>query len=169
MDQVKTKNQSTQIITSTELLKHWLGHRSLTRRVIEAFPEKDFFEFSIGGMRTGAALVGELLGIAGPGMKQIVAGNTEGLNEQLDFGKSKEKVLALWDKADKEIEKLWAQVPDEKFHDRIVTFGQYEGSIWSSIFYFMDNEIHHRAQMYVYLRALNVEPPAFWDRDFGDK
>lgn len=169
MDQVKTKTQPAHVITSRELLNHWLGHRSLTRRVIEAFPEKDFFEFSIGGMRTPAALVSELLAIAGPGMKQIVTGSTEGLNEHLDFGRSKEKVLAFWDKADEEIKKYWMQIPDEKFHDRIVTFGQYEGSIWSSIFYFIDNEIHHRAQMYVYLRALSVEPPAFWDRDFGDK
>ncbi|MGB4400232.1 MAG: DinB family protein [Daejeonella sp.] len=26
-----------------------------------------------------------------------------------------------------------------------------------------DNETHHRAQAYVYLRALGIEPPAFWD------
>ena len=31
-------------------------------------------------------------------------------------------------------------------------------------FYFVDNEIHHRGQGYVYLRALGIEPPAFWDR-----
>jgi uncharacterized damage-inducible protein DinB len=29
----------------------------------------------------------------------------------------------------------------------------------------IDNEIHHRAQGYVYLRALNIEPPHFWERD----
>ena len=36
-----------QLISKENLLKHWQGHRFLTRRVIEAFPEKDFFEFSI--------------------------------------------------------------------------------------------------------------------------
>ena len=161
--------QKAEVITSTELFKHWMGHRQLTRRVIEAIPEKDFFSFSIGGMRTPALLVSELLAIAGPGLHQIVHGNTEALNENLEFNSSKKTVLELWDKADAEIKKLWSQIKDERFHDRIVTFGQYEGSVWSSIFYFIDNEIHHRAQMYVYLRALGVEPPAFWDRDFGDK
>lgn len=158
-----------QIITSQELLKHWLGHRQLTRRVIEAFPEKDFFNYAIGGMRTPAALVGELLSIAGPGLRQMVEGNTENLNEHFDFNNSKAKALELWDKADAEVARYWAKISDERFHDRIVTFGQYEGTIWSSVFYFIDNEIHHRGQMYVYLRALGVEPPAFWDRDFGDK
>ncbi|HEY0045766.1 MAG TPA: damage-inducible protein DinB, partial [Flavobacterium sp.] len=45
---------TTEIISKDALLKHWLGHRKLTRKVIDAFPEKDFFEFSIGGMRTFA-------------------------------------------------------------------------------------------------------------------
>jgi uncharacterized damage-inducible protein DinB len=157
------------VITAEELLKHWLGHRQLTRRVMAAFPEKDFFEFSIGGMRTPSALMAELLSIAGPGLRQIVGGGTENLNEHIDFKGSKANALALWDEADNQIKEYWKQITNERFHERIVTFGQYEGSVWSSIFYFIDNEIHHRAQAYVYLRALGVEPPAFWDRDFGDK
>ncbi|MEJ7681733.1 MAG: DinB family protein [Segetibacter sp.] len=36
--------------------------------------------------------------------------------------------------------------------------------MWSSIFYFIDNEIHHRAQGYVFLRSLGIEPPHFWER-----
>ncbi|MBN8653609.1 MAG: damage-inducible protein DinB [Cytophagales bacterium] len=161
--------KQSEVITSQELFKHWMGHRQLTRKVIEAIPEKDFFSFSIGGMRTPALLVSELLAIAGPGLQQIVEGKTEKLDEHLDFKNSKATALALWDEADNQIKKYWTKISNERFHDRIVTFGQYEGSIWSSIFYFIDNEIHHRAQMYVYLRALNIEPPAFWDRDFGDK
>jgi uncharacterized damage-inducible protein DinB len=29
---------------------------------------------------------------------------------------------------------------------------------------FIDNEVHHRGQGYVYLRALGVEPSPFWER-----
>ncbi len=163
-----TQTKQAQVVTSEELFKHWMGHRTLTRRVIEAFPEKDFFNFSIGGMRTPAALTSELLAIAGPGLRQIVEGSTEALSEKFEFNSSKAKALEFWDKADNEVTTLWSKISNERFHERIVTFGQYEGSIWSSIFYFIDNEIHHRGQMYVYLRALGVEPPAFWDRDFGD-
>jgi hypothetical protein len=63
------KTLAAQVITPEDLLKHWQGHRALTRRVIELFPEKDFFEFSIGGMRTFAKLTDELLAIAVPGLK----------------------------------------------------------------------------------------------------
>ncbi|QLH34032.1 MAG: damage-inducible protein DinB [Cyclobacteriaceae bacterium] len=166
---METIAQQAQVITAQELLKHWMGHRDLTRKVIEAFPEKDFFNFSIGGMRTPAALISELLAIAGPGLRQMVEGGKEPLNEKFEFNGSKARVLELWNKADKEVETLWSKISMERFHDRIVTFGQYEGSIWSSIFYFIDNEIHHRAQLYVYLRALGIAPPPFWERDFGDK
>ena len=57
------------ILTNEELLNHWQGHRTLTRKLIEAFPEKELFEFSIGGMRPFADLVKELLSIAVPGLE----------------------------------------------------------------------------------------------------
>jgi len=31
--------------TAKDLLKNWQGHRRLTRKVIEAFPEDKLFEF----------------------------------------------------------------------------------------------------------------------------
>jgi uncharacterized damage-inducible protein DinB len=31
--------------------------------------------------------------------------------------------------------------------------------------YAIDNEIHHRGQGYVYLRALGIVPPPFWERN----
>lgn len=164
MEQIGTENQTATVITSAELLQHWQGHRSLTRRVIEAFPEKEFFEYSIGSMRPFAAMAQELLAIAVPGLRQIAAGSAEELNEHLEQATSKAAILNLWDEATARINQLWTQIPDEKFRERIVTFGQYEGTVWSSIFYFIDNEIHHRAQGYVYLRSLGIEPPYFWER-----
>jgi len=59
---------------------------------------------------------------------------------------------------------LWFQIPSSRFQQKDVAFGQYEGTIYSFILYFIDNEIHHRGQGYVYLRTLGIEPPAFWDR-----
>jgi uncharacterized damage-inducible protein DinB len=152
------------VITGEELLNHWQGHRRLTRRVIEAFPEEDFFTFSIGGMRPLSGLVSELLAIAGPGLREMAENKTEALNEQLKEATSKESFLKLWDAATADIDRYWALIPEERFHDKVMTFGQYEGTVWSSIFYFIDNEIHHRAQATVYLRALGIEPPFFWER-----
>jgi len=39
-----------------------------------------------------------------------------------------------------------------------------EGPVYASLLYWIDNEIHHRGQGYVYLRSLGIEPPPFWDR-----
>lgn len=164
MDTTLTKKHTSSVITSAELLEHWQGHRKLTRRLIEAFPEKEFFEYSLGGMRPFAEMVQELLAIAAPGIRQIAAGEDEELNEQIADATSKEKMLSLWDKATDAINHYWAQIPEQRFHDTILAFGKYEGTVWSSIFYFIDNEIHHRGQAYVFLRSLGIEPPPFWDR-----
>ena len=43
-------------------------------------------------------------------------------------------------------------------------FGQWENSGINTILYGIDNEIHHRGQGYVYLRALGIDPPPFWER-----
>lgn len=159
-----TTDQTVSVITSAELIEHWQGHRKLTRRVIEAFPEKALLEFSIGGMRPFALIVRELLAIAVPGLREIVGGATEQLNEHMEEANSKENILSLWDKATDELNHYWAELPEERFHDTIRSFGQYEGTVYSSLLYFIENEIHHRGQGYVYLRSLGIEPPPFWER-----
>jgi uncharacterized damage-inducible protein DinB len=164
MNTTSTEDQLVSVITPAELLEHWQGHRGLTRKVIEAFPEKELFEYSIGGMRPFAGMVQELLAIAVPGIRQIVGGATEQLNEQIEAANSKANILSLWDKASADINHYWTQIREERFHETILAFGKYEGTVLSSVLYFIDNEIHHRAQGYVYLRSLGIEPPAFWDR-----
>ncbi|MEQ8219917.1 MAG: DinB family protein [Arenibacter sp.] len=159
-----TLNKTPQVISSQELLDHWQGHRALTRRTIEAFPEEAFFSHTIGGMRTFAEMVMELLGIAGPGIKEIATGKSAPLNEHMEHGNKKERLLELWDKASAEINTYWSQIKEEQFQQNIKIFGQYDGTVMSSILYFIDNEIHHRGQAYVYLRSLGIEPPAFYER-----
>ena len=48
------------VVTATDILKNWQGHRRLTRRVIEAFPEDKLFGFSVGG---DAAVLGPGMGV----------------------------------------------------------------------------------------------------------
>lgn len=153
-----------QVITKDQLLAHWQGHRNLTRRVIEAFPEKEFFEFSIGGMRTFAELSMELLAIAAPGIREVATENSEQLNEHFDHQNKKANILKKWDEDTEEINKYWEQLPIERFQEHLKLFGQYEGTGMNQISYFIDNEIHHRGQGYVYLRALGIQPPFFWER-----
>ena len=50
---------SAPIMTSQQFLEYWQGHRALTRRVIDAFPEDKLFTYSIGAMRPFSALAME--------------------------------------------------------------------------------------------------------------
>ncbi|HEX8607818.1 MAG TPA: DinB family protein, partial [Pedobacter sp.] len=63
-----------------------------------------------------------------------------------------------------EIIKYFALISEKRLVETVLAFGQYEGQVFSTILYFKDNEIHHRAQGVVYLRSLGIEPPAFYDR-----
>lgn len=164
MENTIKKQTEAQVITPEQFLEHYQGHRRLTRRVIEAFPEKEFFDYGIGGMRPFSEMVKELFAIAVPGLTEIVSSKTGDFDEKGDYGNTKAQFLEKWDADTEKINKLWTQIPIERYQEHITLFGQYEGTVQSSILYFIDNEIHHRGQGYVYLRALDIEPPFFYDR-----
>ena len=151
-------------LSPDQMLAHWLGHRRLTRRTIEAFPtDEDFATFSVGGMRPFAALTAECLGIAVPTLRGIVTGQWPW--EPVAPPTARAEALEAWDAATPEIERLWAQILPERFQETETAFGQWTMPVWALIFYAIDNEIHHRGQGFVYLRALGTEPPPFPDRD----
>jgi uncharacterized damage-inducible protein DinB len=149
------------VITTEQLLDHWQGHRRVTRRIIEAFPEKELFEFSIGGMRPFAVLAGELIGMAVPIARGVATGAWT--NDE-HAPKTKADLLRLWDESTAVLDRIWKTIPAHRFQEVDTAFGQWKGTgIWM-ILYAIDNEVHHRGQGYVYLRALGIEPPAFYDR-----
>lgn len=157
-------NANAKVLDFQQLLIHWQGHRNLTRRVIEAFPEKDLFEFSIGGMRPFSKLVLEMIAIAGPALKSIVDGTITEFDESFN-PTTKVEILKKWDEETEVINEYFSQISEERFQEMFNLFGQYEFPIYQNVLYFIDNEIHHRGQGYVYLRALGIEPPFFWERE----
>ncbi|MNK22287.1 DinB family protein [compost metagenome] len=151
-----------------EFLEHWQGHRRVTRRVMEAFPEDKLFHYSIGRMRPFSAMVHEIISMCQAGVNGVATGNWKRV-EELDHtgtreADSKAGLLAQWDDLTVLINSLWPQIPSGKFAENVMAFGQYEGIANRIVLYFVDNEIHHRAQATVYLRSLWIGPPAFWDR-----
>ena len=157
-------------ITTGELLEHWQGHRRLTRKAIAAFPEDKLFSHSIGGMRSFGEMCLELLPMGAPAAAGLAVPNNWITFEDMDTGdlnihpKTKKEVLELWDWATDQIDEYWKKVTPERLRTVETAYGQYEGTIWSHLFYLIDNEIHHRGQGYVYLRSLGIEPPFFWER-----
>jgi uncharacterized damage-inducible protein DinB len=153
---------ATPIMSSQQFLEHWQGHRALTRRVIEAFPEDKLFTYSIGGMRPFSAFAMELLGMAVPTLNGVITGKWEQFTEAK--ATTKAELLRMWDAATKEIDTLWPRIPPARFQEVDTAFGQWKMPVYELLLYVRDNEIHHRGQGYVYLRSLGIEPPHFWER-----
>ncbi|HXF22955.1 MAG TPA: DinB family protein [Gemmatimonadaceae bacterium] len=153
---------SSVVITPEQLLEDWQGHRRLTRRVIDAFPEESLFKHSIGGMRPFSALVMEMVKMAVPILRGEITGQWTSYDPP--DATTKAELLALWDKATADIDRMWPDIPPQRFQEVDTAFGQWTMPGYAMFLYAIDNEIHHRGQGYVYLRSLGIEPPPFYVR-----
>ncbi len=163
-----TQTETGTFITIAKLLEHWEGHRRLTRRVLEAYPEDKLFSFQPAPpMRSFGVLILEIDGMVAPTLNGMATGSWE----QPDWAAmkaqaepSKAELLKLWDETSKVLHDRWSQLSESKFRETHMAFGQWEMTGNGLILYLIDNEIHHRGQGYVYLRLLGIEPPAFPER-----
>jgi len=154
--------EAAQVITPEAFLAHWQGHRRLTRRIIEAFPDDQLFAFTLAGMRSFGEMAREMIGIAVPMVRGVVTGEWDTTVDRSPL--PKEELLRLWDESTEELDRLWAEIPLERFGETMTAFGLYPGRASDLLLYAVDNEIHHRGQGFVYLRALGIEPAPFYDR-----
>jgi uncharacterized damage-inducible protein DinB len=152
---------SSVFISAPALLDHWQGHRRLTRRVIDVFPDDQLFTFSLGSMRPFGAMALELISIAEPMVRGVLTGTW---STDRAAATSKSDILRLWDESTAAIDRQWPEISSERFQETLTAFGQYPGKAHDLVLYAIDNEIHHRGQGYVYLRALGIDPPAFYER-----
>lgn len=157
-----TVNETT-VLTPEILLDHWQGHRRVTRRVIEAFPEDKLFSFSVGSMRPFSELAVEFLKMTEPTVQGVATGKWPKWGDFVAPA-TKTELLARWDEATAALNTQWPTIPAHRFMEVDKAFGMWEGRGIDLIFYVIENEIHHRGQGYVYLRALGIEPPSFYDR-----
>lgn len=163
-----TANTTATFITPDALLAHWQGHQRLTRRVIEAFPEDRLFAFTPAPpMRPFGALVLEMINMVEPTLQGLQTGTWP----ELDWEEvrkqpqpSKAELLARWDRTAQALLEGFVRIPEGRFHEVVTAFGQWTQPGADLVLYLIDNEVHHRAQGYVYLRLLGTEPPAFYER-----
>ena len=158
-----TETAQITVVTADELLKHWQGHRKLTRKTIEAFPEDKLFQFSVGGMRPFSEMAWEFIQMAVPIAEGVATAKWGKSNAAKPTTKA--ELLKVWDEQTAELNEKFNQIPPHRFAEVDKAFGQWESSGIGTIQYAIDNEVHHRGQGYVYLRALGIEPPQFWDRN----
>jgi uncharacterized damage-inducible protein DinB len=159
-----TETAQVTALTTDDVLKHWQGHRALTRRTIEAFPDDKLFTFSVGGMRPFAELAMEFIRMAVPIVDGVATGKWVEFNSGSPNPNTKAELLALWDEQTRQLDEKFPAIPPHRFAEIDKAFGQWEMPGIATIQYGVDNEIHHRGQGYVYLRALGIEPPHFWER-----
>jgi uncharacterized damage-inducible protein DinB len=161
-----TATETANVLTADALLKNWQGHRRLTRRTIEAFPEDKLFHFSVGGMRPFSEMALEFIRMAVPIVDGVSTGEWKEYNQSEEQKpKTKAELLRVWDEQTALLDEKFPQIPEHRFSEVDQAFGQWLSSGIGTIQYAIDNEIHHRGQGFVYLRALGIEPPHFWERD----
>ena len=148
-------------ITPQALLSQWQGHRGLTRRVIQGFPDEHLFTYSVAGMRPFGALAMEMVGMAVPMVRGVITGKWDNVSHDV---KSRDELFSKWDETTEELNRLWPQIPASKFAETITAFGMFTDATHNLILYVIDNEIHHRGQGYVYLSTLAISPPPFYER-----
>ena len=151
-----------ELLTPEALLTNFKDVRTLTRKVIEAFPEKDLFEFSIANLRPFSRMVEEFLMITDYIFKEILHEKHTSFCNEGQFPATKEGILALWDKATEIIDNEWKEISD---YTQPLTIYQMTFSFTQWILYAIENETHHRGQGYTYLRTLQIDPPYFWGRE----
>ena len=150
-----------ELLTPEALLTNLKDVRALTRNVIEAFPEKDLFEFSVANLRPFLQMVEEFLMITNYIFAETLHEKHTPFYTEGQFPTTKAEVLALWDRSSDILDREWKEVGD---YTQSLTIYQMTFSFAQWILYFIENESHHRGQGYTYLRALNIEPPFFWAR-----
>ncbi|WP_314269842.1 DinB family protein [Capnocytophaga sputigena] len=151
-----------ELLTPKALLTNLKDVRALTRNVIEAFPEKDLFEFSIANLRPFSQMVEEFLMITNYIFTETLHEKHTPFYTEGQFPTTKAEVLALWDRATEILDREWQKVGD---YTQPLTIYQMTFSFAQWILYFIENESHHRGQGYTYLRALGIQPPSFWGRE----
>jgi uncharacterized damage-inducible protein DinB len=152
-----------EVLSSEGLLEHWEGHRRLTRRTVAAFPEEELFNFSpLQPLRPFADMVKEILNLTDLVLQGVTTGEWD--YKSNEYGNCKADLLAALDNPNEALHARWQGVNAEKLKkidsDPFMT----DRPNLQVVLYAIDNEIHHRAQGYVYLRLLGIEPPPFYER-----
>lgn len=152
-----------ELLTLEHFYTHWQGHRNLTLRTVEAFPEDKLFSYNVEPLRSFGKMMIEVLEIEINFLHGILSGDWAWKPEYKNVS-SKEELLTAFNEVAGITQKAWAALTPARLEAVETDAGGAEKSNRERVLYMIDNEIHHRGQGYVYLRLLGIEPPAFYER-----
>jgi uncharacterized damage-inducible protein DinB len=141
-----------------EIAKYWGNVRALTLAVLDRFPG-DKMEFRpIGGIRTVSEQCCHIAAVERYIRRGLTEGDWELAAKQKGELPSKDAIRDTLLREHNETANVLRVLPDsllEGFHQ--TKFGRLTGE--SIIYVGIDEEIHHRGNLYIYLRLLGIEPP----------
>ena len=152
-----------EFLTLEQFYNHWQGHRQLTVRTIEAFPEDKLFSYNVEPMRTFGEIAKEILEVENSTLHGILSGEWK-WEPKYNSVANKQELVSAFEALGKQTQENWSKLSTERLQ---AVEKDAWGMTWANynrLLYMIDNEIHHRAQGYVYLRSLGIEPPAFYER-----
>jgi len=157
--------QNSALITPQDLLEHWQSHRRLTRKTLEAFPEDQLFTFQPAPpMRSFGAMLLEITGMVYPTLQGFKTGEWSTVMTNYSGVNSKAALLEAFAETDAYLNETLPTISTERMLERESVYGFPVQPLYHALLYLIDNEIHHRAQGFVYLRLLGIEPPSFYKR-----
>lgn len=129
------------VFTAQEMLQHWKGHRALTRRTIERFPDDHLFSFTPGApLRTFGDMMLETVRMIAPSLHGARTGEWNFKLADTSAIQDKAALLAAWDEADELIATTWPHLTHEALRGVVPPLPHLR-----ALPYLVDNEIHHRA------------------------
>ncbi|MBE3589343.1 MAG: DinB family protein [Firmicutes bacterium] len=154
------------LLHPASLLEILDGHRRLTVRTIEAFPDEKLFHYRpVEPLRPFAEMIKEILDIEESYMRGIATGEWT-FQPTCEGVQTKPALLAACERVRARTRELWPRITVERLMavEPDPFFGGPPQSHFERLLYSLENEIHHRGQGYIYLRLLGVEPPLFYER-----
>jgi uncharacterized damage-inducible protein DinB len=137
----------------------------ITLRVIQAVPKDKIDVRPVRDMRTPRELVAHMYET----MRAVAVGSIKG---QVITDEGAEKGTSLKTHADlvqfandcwKEADKAIKSMTDAQATGMVKTPWGMDFPGWMCVQIVFDEHLHHRGQLYAYLRALGIEPPFMWD------
>ena len=139
-------------------LRHGIG-----LRCVQALPANQLDSHPVRDMRTPRELVLHMYGFIRAAAESVLAG-TLSLDEKAELAKvrTKDELIAYVQECWRAGDAAFQKATDEQLAGTVkAPWGEMPG--WMMITTVMDEYLHHRGQLYAFLRQLGVEPPPNWD------
>jgi uncharacterized damage-inducible protein DinB len=145
-------------MTKNEILKYWENVRKLTIRVFDQFPHDKFDFRPVDSVRSVAEQFDHILVVELYSRIGILTEVWDLSPFKGERDLSRENLREKLYNENKKTLGLLRMLPEGRFIKTYETpFGTISGE--AAIYVALDEEIHHRGNLYTYLRLLGIEPP----------